>query len=138
MAEVNHRASNLITKSGVMRTEQMIEMVVAILDDGKANNINVIDVHEKTSITDCFIVASGTSERHVKSLAGQVVEKLKPHRIKPLGVEGEQGGEWVLVDLGDLVLHVMLPRTREFYQLEKLWETDWETNFMSKSNSFAV
>jgi ribosome-associated protein len=114
-----------------MRTEKMLEIVVGTLDEGKANNIKVLDVHGKTSITDYFVVASGTSQRHVKSLADQVVEKLKPYRIKPLGIEGEQGGEWVLVDLGDLVLHVMLPQIREFYQLEKLWEVD----FVSKSHS---
>ncbi|MGH8551883.1 MAG: ribosome silencing factor, partial [Methylococcales bacterium] len=74
-----------------MLTEKMLEIVVAILDEGKANHIHVIDVHEKTSITDYFIIASGTSERHVKSLSEQVVEKLKALQIKPLGVEGEQG-----------------------------------------------
>ncbi len=117
-----------------MLTEKMLDIVVGILDEGKATNINVIDVQEKTSITDYFIVASGTSERHVKALSGQVVEKLKRFQIKPLGVEGEQGGEWVLVDLGDVVLHVMLPTTREFYQLEKLWETDFVLNSNSAVN----
>jgi ribosome-associated protein len=105
-----------------MRTEKLLELIVATLDDGKAKNIKVIDVKGKTTITDYFVVASGTSERHVKSLADQVVEKLEPFHVHPLGVEGEQVGEWVLVDLADVVLHVMLPQTREFYQLEKLWE----------------
>lgn len=114
-----------LTKSGVMQSEKMLEIVVKILDEGKANNIKVLDVQGKTSIADYFVVASGTSERHVKSLADQVVGKLKRHHIQPFGVEGEQGSEWVLVDLGDVVLHVMLPRTREFYQLEKLWDADF-------------
>lgn len=114
-----------------MQTGKLLELVVEILDEGKANDIKVIDVTGKTSVTDYFVIAGGTSERHVKSLAGQVVEKCKIHGVKPLGVEGEQAGEWVLVDFGDLILHTMLPQTREFYQLEKLWEAD----FASKSNS---
>ncbi len=114
-----------------MQTEEMLEKVVLILDEGKANNIKLIDVREKTSITDYFIVASGTSERHVKSLADQVVDKLKRVRVQPLGIEGEQAGEWVLVDLGDVVLHVMLPQTREFYQLEKLWEAEFTHESLS-------
>ncbi|MGH8547359.1 MAG: ribosome silencing factor [Methylococcales bacterium] len=108
-----------------MLTEKMLELIVGTLDEGKAKNIKVIDVKRKTTITDYFVVASGTSERHVKSLADQVVEKLKQFRVRPLGIEGEQVGEWVLVDLADVVLHVMLPQTREFYQLEKLWEPDF-------------
>jgi ribosome-associated protein len=114
-----------------MQTEEMLNKVVSILDEGKAKNIKVIDVREKTSITDYFVVASGTSERHVKSLADQVVEKLKRDSVQPLGVEGEQVGEWVLVDLGDVVLNVMLPQTREFYQLEKLWEADFSRKSVS-------
>lgn len=116
-----------------MLTEKMLELVVGTLDEGKAKNIKVIDVKGKTTITDYFVVASGTSERHVKSLADQVVEKLKRDRVQPLGIEGERVGEWVLVDLTDVVLHVMLPQTREFYQLEKLWEPD----FVPESNSVA-
>ncbi|MGR9107557.1 MAG: ribosome silencing factor [Gammaproteobacteria bacterium] len=108
-----------------MQTEKILELVLATLDEGKASNIKVIDVQGKTSITDYFVVASGTSERHVKSLADQVVEKLKRLSVQPLGIEGERVGEWVLVDLGDIVLHVMQPRIREFYQLEKLWESDF-------------
>ena len=108
-----------------MQIEAMLEKVVSALDEGKASNIKVIDVREKTGITDFFVVASGTSERHVKSLADQVVDKLKKESVRPLGVEGEQSAEWLLVDFGDLVVHIMLPRTREFYQLEKLWETDF-------------
>lgn len=116
-----------------MRTEKMLDLISDTLDEGKARNIKVIDVKEKTTITDYFVVASGTSERHVKALADQVVEKLKDYDVQPMGIEGEQAGEWVLVDLGDIVLHVMLPQTREFYQLEKLWEAD----FVSKSSSAA-
>jgi ribosome-associated protein len=95
--------------------------VLTALDDLKARDIKEIDVRDKTSITDLIIVASGTSTRHVKSIADEVVRLAKRHGHMPLGVEGEREGEWVLVDLGDVVVHVMLPRVREFYGLERLW-----------------
>ena len=108
-----------------MSTDQLLKIVLAALDAGKGNNIKTIDVQGKTSVTDFMVIASGTSERHVKFLAEHVVEAVKKKRFKPLGVEGESVGDWVLVDLGDIIVHVMLPQTRAFYQLEKLWETDF-------------
>jgi ribosome-associated protein len=96
-------------------------IVLAALDDLKAREISEIDVRDKTSITDLIIVASGTSTRHVKSIADEVVRLAKRNQHAPLGVEGEREGEWVLVDLGDVIVHVMLPRVREFYGLERLW-----------------
>ncbi|MEM9172776.1 MAG: ribosome silencing factor [Pseudomonadota bacterium] len=98
------------------------EQIVTALEDAKAQNIRKIDVRGHTSMTDFMIVASGTSDRHVKSVAGNLVETMKKAGLRPLGVEGENDGEWVLVDLQDALVHVMLPRVREFYNLEKLWD----------------
>jgi len=88
----------------------------------KAVNVAVLDVRGLTDIADTMIVASGTSDRHVRSIADRVVERAKAAGIRPLGIEGEREGEWVLVDLKGVVLHVMLPRVRELYGLEHLWE----------------
>jgi ribosome-associated protein len=95
--------------------------VLDALDDLKAKDVREIDVRGKTSITDLLVVASGTSTRHVKSIADEVVKFAKRAGVLPIGVEGEREAEWVLVDLGDIVVHVMLPRIREFYGLERLW-----------------
>lgn len=98
------------------------EIAIAALEDMKAANVKVMDVRKLTDVTDTMIVASGTSNRHVRSIADRVVEKCKGAGFQPLGVEGDREGEWVLVDLQDLIVHVMLPRIREFYGLEKLWD----------------
>ena len=94
------------------------------LEDLKAEDIEVMDVKEKTSITDWIIVASGTSSRHVKSIANNVVMEAKKAGVPPFGVEGEDAGEWVLVDLGDAIVHVMQKEVRAFYDLESLWKVD--------------
>ena len=104
-----------------MRSNQLKDLVVAALEEIKAKDIVALDVHNLTSITDYMVVASGTSSRQVKALADNVVEKAKDAGCRPLNVEGERDAEWILVDLADVVVHVMLPSTREFYQLEKLW-----------------
>jgi ribosome-associated protein len=96
--------------------------VAHALDDLKADNVHVLDVRHLTTVTDTMVVASGRSDRHVRAIAGAVVEQAKKAGFRPLGVEGERSGEWVLVDLADVVVHVMLPRVREFYNLEKLWD----------------
>ena len=101
--------------------ELLRQRVLTALDNLKAQNVQEIDVRGKTSIADHLIVASGTSTRHVKSLADEVVKFAKQSGMAPLGVEGQREAEWVLVDLGDIVVHVMLPRVREFYGLERLW-----------------
>ena len=98
------------------------EIVAGALDDLKAVDVHVLDVRHLTTVTDTMVVASGRSDRHVRAIAGAVVEQCKKAGFRPLGVEGERSGEWVLVDLADLVVHVMLPRVREFYNLEKLWD----------------
>ena len=95
--------------------------VLAALEELKANDVREIDVRGRTSIADLLIIASGTSSRHVKSIADEVVKFAKRAGMLPLGVEGEAEAEWVLVDLGDIIVHVMLPRIREFYGLERLW-----------------
>ena len=102
-------------------TAPLTAIVLATLDDLKAQNVITLDVRNLTDVTDTIVIASGTSDRHVKSLAGRVLERIEEAGFRALGVEGRRDGEWVLVDLRDVVLHLMLPRVREFYSLEKLW-----------------
>jgi ribosome-associated protein len=104
------------------RTTALEKSVLAALDDMKAVNVRVLDVRGLTDIADTMIVASGTSDRHVRSIADRVVQQVKAGGQRPYGVEGTRDGEWVLVDLQDVLVHVMLPRVREFYALEQLWE----------------
>ena len=106
-----------------MQTDEIRTLVLDAVEELKAVNIRVLDVHEQTSITDVFVIAGGTSNRHVKAIAHHVTMKAKEAGMDILGVEGEAQGEWVLVDLGDVVAHIMLPQVREFYQLERLWES---------------
>jgi len=104
-----------------MRVEKLQQVAVAALEDIKARDITVFDVRQQTSLYDGLIIASADSARQVKALANHVREKLKDSGAAILGVEGEDGGEWVLVDAGDLVVHVMQPAVRAYYNLEELW-----------------
>jgi ribosome-associated protein len=111
-----------------MQPEQLQNFVVVVLDDMKAQNITVLDVRDKTPLTDVMIVASGTSDRHVKALAETVAYRAKEAGETVLGTEGVQGGEWALVDLNSVLVHVMLPKVREFYHLERLWSVPASVN----------
>ena len=103
------------------RNSALEKLVLAALEDMKAVNVKLLDVRGLTDITDAMIVASGTSDRHVRAIAERVLQKAREAGHRPLGVEGTRDNEWVLVDLGDVIVHVMLPRIREFYGLERLW-----------------
>jgi len=104
-----------------MNSEELCVLVVDALEEIKGLDIVRLDVRDMTPVTDWMIVASGTSSRHVQALVDNVAEKAKAAGQRPMGVEGESGGEWVLLDLQDALVHVMLPKVREFYNLEKLW-----------------
>ncbi|NIR61291.1 MAG: ribosome silencing factor [Gammaproteobacteria bacterium] len=101
--------------------EALKDLIVDALEELKGVDIQALDVRGKTTITDFMVVVSGRSDRHVKSLADNVIKRAKAAGVRPLGVEGEREAQWILLDLGDAVVHVMLPRMREFYHLEKLW-----------------
>lgn len=115
-----------------MKLEQLVDLVVEALEDVKAVDVRVVDVRGKTAITDVMVIASGTSDRHVKALADNVVIKAKEAGVQPLGVEGQNSRDWMLVDLNDVVVHVMLPEVRDFYNLEKLWSQDNEDALSAK------
>jgi ribosome-associated protein len=104
-----------------MNNKQFSEFVIETLEEVKAKDIVKLDVRKLTTVTDYMIVASGTSSRHIKALANAVAKKSREVNHCPQGIEGEDGSEWILLDLQDTLVHVMLPRVREFYNLEKLW-----------------
>ncbi|HVC37214.1 MAG TPA: ribosome silencing factor [Gammaproteobacteria bacterium] len=107
-----------------MQAELLRDLVIKALQDMKGADIHALDVRGMTAITDFMVIASGTSDRHVKSLARSVLDQARAAGVKPMGVEGEQEGEWVLVDLRDVVAHIMRPQARDFYNLEKLWNVE--------------
>ncbi len=111
----------------VMQVENLGKLVVRILEDMKAHDIKALDVRQLTDVTDIMVIASGTSVRHVKSMAYRVRDEVREKtRVRPIGVEGEDQGDWVLIDLGDVVVHIMRPETREYYDLERLWNREVE------------
>jgi len=104
-----------------MKLEALQKLVIDAVEDMKAVDIRVIDVRGVSSVTDLMIIVTGSSNRHVKSIADNIMMKAKEQGVPPIGHEGEDVGEWVLVDMGDIVIHVMKPDVRDFYNLEKLW-----------------
>jgi ribosome-associated protein len=121
-AKTTAKAKSAPRKVAAPKAESRLrDVVLAALAELKAVDVKALDVRGLTDITDTMVVASGTSDRHVKSLAERVAQRCKEAGFRPYGTEGERDGEWVLLDLQDVVLHVMLPRVREFYALEKLW-----------------
>jgi ribosome-associated protein len=104
-----------------MEADKLKHLIVGALDDLKAVNTVTLDVTGLTDVMDYLVITSGTSNRHVKSLANNVSMEAKKQGVRPMGVEGDDAGEWVLVDFGDVVVHVMLPATRDLYDLERLW-----------------
>ena len=109
-------------KRKIPRAPSLKTVVIDALADMKALEVKVLDVRGLTDIADCMVIASGTSDRHVRSVAQRVVERTKEAGFRPHGVEGQQDSDWVLIDLNEMIVHVMLPRVREFYGLEKLWD----------------
>lgn len=104
-----------------MHPRTLKKHILAAIDDAKGLDVSVLDVRKLTDFTDTMIIASGTSSRHVTTLASKIVARLREHGVRPSGVEGEKPGEWVLIDYSDIVVHLMHPQIRDFYNLEKLW-----------------
>lgn len=122
MALVLKNKSALSSTKDALTVDDLVSLVRTALEDLKARDITVLDLRGQSSLMDVMVIATGTSDRHVRSLAGTVMRKAKQAGVRVRGSEGEREGEWVLVDLNDVVVHIMLPQVREFYNLEKLWE----------------
>ncbi|MGR9044422.1 MAG: ribosome silencing factor [Gammaproteobacteria bacterium] len=114
-----------------MQTDELLKIVQDVLDEHKGHNITTIDVSDKTTVTDYMVLATGTSDRHIKALADYVTEKVKENGFQPLGQEGGLGSDWVLLDLGDIILHLMTDQARNFYQLEKLWSVEQKSEALN-------
>ena len=118
-----------------MKAEQLKLLVIDALEDIKAEDITVLDVTGMTDVTDVMIIATGKSNRQVKALANEVSSQAKAAGVQPLGMEGEDIGEWALVDLGDVIAHIMTPQTRATYNLEKLWSVAEVTQIVNETES---
>ncbi len=110
-----------LSEKDLLDPQELRDLAVTVLEDAKAQDIQVIDLSERSSFADYMVIASGTSSRQVKAMAERLVQRAKAQGIRPLGVEGADSADWVLVDLADVIVHVMQPQTRAFYNLEKLW-----------------
>lgn len=117
-----------------MQSEELLKLAQTSLENMKARDLRVLDVRSLTSVTDYLLIASGTSDRHIRSLSEKLIEDAKKSGQAPLGVEGQEAGEWILVDLQDVVVHLMQPRVREFYKLEDLWSVGSETTAGKRSS----
>ncbi len=107
-----------------MQSQQLLELVTEVLEERKGERITALDVKNKTTITDYMVLATGTSSRHLNALADYLREAVKAKGLEPWGLEGGAGSEWVLLDLGDVIVHLFTGQAREFYQLEKLWSVE--------------
>lgn len=107
-----------------MESEKLLKIVVDELDERKGLQITTLDVRDKTSFTDFMVLVTGTSDRHLQSICNYVAAKAEENGVQPLGIEGGPGADWVLLDLGDVIVHAMTAQARDFYQLEKLWSVD--------------
>jgi len=108
----------------MLETEELKKVVIKAIEDVKGVNLSIFDVKGKTSVTDVMMIVSGNTSRQVRAIANNVIMEVKKAGHPPLGVEGEEYGEWALVDLGDIIVHIMQPSIRDFYNLEKLWGED--------------
>jgi ribosome-associated protein len=117
-----------------MDSKQLTKLVIDALEDIKGIDIRSLDVRDKTTITDVMVIASGNSNRQVKALVDSVVSRCKEHDVQPIGIEGVDAGEWALIDLGDVVVHVMQPAIRDFYNIEKLWGEESPDTQLDKTN----
>jgi ribosome-associated protein len=113
--------------------QQLHQLVLSTLEESKALDIRDVDVTGLNPLTDHFVIASGNSTRHVKSMADKLVQAAKAIGVQPLGVEGEREAQWILVDLNDIIVHLMLPQARAFYNIEKLWEASSEQRAGSRT-----
>jgi ribosome-associated protein len=104
-----------------MNIKKLLDIVLTSLNDGKAIDVDLYDVKKLTSMSDYILITSGRSRRQVSALADKLIQTVKENKFETLGIEGKTEGEWVLVDLGDIIVHIMHPSSREYYQLEKLW-----------------
>lgn len=119
-------SSNALSAQNLKDVQQCLSVVHEALLDVKAKDIVEMDVSSISNVADAIVIASGTSTRHVKALADNVAEEARKAGFRPLGIEGERDAEWILIDLGYVVVHVMLPTARKFYDLESLWRTSAE------------
>jgi ribosome-associated protein len=121
------------TRHAEPSVQQLHQLVLSTLEEFKALDIKSVDVTGLNPLTDHFVVASGNSTRHVKSMADKLVQVAKANGLQPLGVEGEREAQWILVDLNDIIVHLMLPQARAFYNIEKLWEASKEQRTGSRT-----
>ena len=121
-----------------MQAEAILKIVETVLDERKGHNITTLDVRGKTSFTDYMVVVTGTSDRHLKSMCDYVVDEVKKQGTRPLGIEGDLGSDWVLLDLGDVIVHAMTALARGFYQLEKLWSIEGDLTDAEKDTSASI